>query len=103
MVVLGIILFVATQVNFEQVSLARSPSQSYADPAAQRFISRAQMSRIEAAIRVYELEKGEAPEQLDALVDAGLLGREDLRYPWRDAYYYRRKTPREFVLLPPLR
>jgi hypothetical protein len=103
MLVLGVLLFVLSRVDLDQLSMASSPSQSYADPAAQRFISRAQMSRIQAAIQVYELEQGEAPAKLDALVDAGLLGREDLRYPWRDAYYYRRVAPREFILLPPLR
>ncbi|HYV49549.1 MAG TPA: DUF4388 domain-containing protein [Myxococcaceae bacterium] len=103
MLVLGVLLFVLSRVDLDQLSVATSPSQSYADPAAQRFIARAQMSRIQAAIQVYELEKGEAPAKLDALVDVGLLGREDLRYPWRDAYYYRRVAPREFILLPPLR
>jgi len=103
MLVLGVLLFVLSRVDLDQLSVASSPSQSYADPAAQRFIARTQMSRIQAAIQVYELEKGEAPARLDALVDAGLLGREDLRYPWRDAYYYRRVAPREFILLPPLR
>jgi len=103
MLVLGVLLFVLSRVDLDQLSVASSPSQSYADPAAQRFIARAQMSRIQAAIQVYELEQGEAPAKLDALVDAGLLGREDLRYPWRDAYYYRRVAPREFILLPPLR
>jgi hypothetical protein len=100
MTVLGVLLLVLSRVDLDQLSVASSPSQSYADPAAQRFIARAQMSRIQAAIQVYELEKGEAPAKL---VDAGLLGREDLRYPWRDAYYYRRVAPREFILLPPLR
>ncbi|HEY8211878.1 MAG TPA: DUF4388 domain-containing protein [Myxococcaceae bacterium] len=103
MTVLGALLLVLSRVDLDQLSVASSPSQSYADPAAQRFIARAQMSRIQAAIQVYELEKGEAPAKLEALVDAGLLGREDLRYPWRDAYYYRRVAPREFILLPPLR
>ena len=103
MSVLGALLFVLSRVDLDQLSVASSPSQSYADPAAQRFIARAQMSRIQAAIEVYQLEKGEAPDKLDALVDAGLLGREDLRYPWRDAYYYRRVAPRQFILLPPLR
>jgi competence protein ComGC len=103
MLVLGALLFVLSRVDLDQLSVASSPSQSYADPAAQRFIARAQMSRIQAAIQVYELEQGEAPAKLDALVDAGLLGREDLHYPWRDAYYYRRVAPREFILLPPLR
>jgi hypothetical protein len=103
MAVLGVLLLVASRTSFDQLSMASSPSQSYADPAAQRFISRAQMSRIEAAITVYQLEKKEVPEQLEALVEAGLLGREDLRYPWRDPYYYRRTAPGEFILLPPLR
>jgi len=101
--VLGVLLLVLTRVDLDQLSVASSPGQSYADPAAQRFIARTQMSRIRAAILVYELEKGEAPAQLEALVEAGLLGREDLRYPWRDAYHYRRTAPREFILLPPLR
>jgi hypothetical protein len=103
MSVLGVLLLVMSRVDFDQLSVASAPSQSYADPAAQRFIARAQMSRIQAAIQVYQLEKGEAPAQLDALVDVGLLAREDLHYPWRDAYYYRRVAPREFILLPPLR
>jgi len=101
--VLGMLLLVLTRVDLDQLSVASSPVQSYADPAAQRFIARAQMSRIRAAILVYQLEKGEAPAKLEARVEAGLLGREDLRYPWRDAYHYRRTAPREFILLPPLR
>ena len=103
MAVLGGLLLVLSRVDLDQLSVASSPSQSYADPAAQRFIARAQMSRIRAAINVYQLEQDEAPPKLEALVDAGLLAREDLRYPWRDAYYYRRTAPREFILLPPLR
>ncbi|HVE83832.1 MAG TPA: DUF4388 domain-containing protein [Myxococcales bacterium] len=103
MSVLGVLLFVLSRGDLDQLSVASSPSQSYADPAAQRFIARAQMSRIQAAIEVYQLEKNEVPPGLDALVDAGLLGREDLRYPWRDTYYYRRVAPHEFILLPPLR
>src|SRR6185295_3425211 len=81
MIVLGILFWVASRVDFNQLSIASSPSQSYADPAAQRFIGRAQMSRIQAAIEVYELEKGEAPQKLEALVETGLLGNEDLHYP----------------------
>ena len=51
---------------------------------------------------MFRLEKGEVPEKLDALVEAGLLKPEELRYPWREPYYYRRSAAREFVLLPPL-
>lgn len=101
-VVLGLVALIASQVELDSLGLSR-PAAYYADPAAQRFVSRAQLSRIEAALDVYQLEKGELPEKLDALVDSGLLGREDLRYPWRDPYYYRRTTARQFILLPPLR
>ena len=66
-------------------------------------ISRAQLARIEAALEVYRLEKGEWPEALDSLVAAGLLKGHDLRHPWRETYYYRRTPEGRFVLLPPLR
>lgn len=100
-VVLVALAFVATRVNLQAFSLTSSPN-SFADPAAQRVISRAQMSRITAALDVYRLERGELPEKLDALVDTGLLAKNDIQYPWREAYFYRR-TPEGFVLLPPLR
>ncbi|RKG99577.1 DUF4388 domain-containing protein [Corallococcus sp. CA053C] len=73
------------------------------DPAAQRQIAQAQRVRIEAALEVFQLEKGTLPERLDALVDAGLLAPEELRYPWREEYYYRRLAARQFILLPPVR
>lgn len=103
MMVLLALGFVVSRVDFESVSFTTPPSSSYADPAAQHFISRAQVSRLQAAIDVYRLEKGEIPDRLEALVEAGLIGREDLRYPWREPYYYRRVAAEQFVLLPPLR
>jgi hypothetical protein len=101
MATLAAIVFVVIQLS-GVISLASSPASSFADPAGQRFISRAQVKRIEAALEVFRLEKGEVPEKLDALVQAGLLKPEELRYPWREQYYYRRLAAREFVLLPPL-
>ncbi|NMO22022.1 DUF4388 domain-containing protein [Pyxidicoccus fallax] len=80
-----------------------SPGSAFADPAAQRHVSKAQRVRIEAALEVFRLERGELPESLDSLVQAGLLSPEELRYPWREEYYYRRLAARQFVLLPPLR
>jgi hypothetical protein len=38
---------------------------------------------------------------LRALVEGQLVSEQDLHYPYREAYYYRR-TPQGFVLLPPL-
>ncbi len=101
MATLGALLFVGTQFS-GGLSLASSPASSFADPAAQRFISRTQIKRIEAALEVFRLEKGEVPERLETLVEAGLLKPEELRYPWREQYYYRRLAAREFILLPPM-
>lgn len=99
---LAALVFVGSRVNLDAFSLSSSPS-SFADPAAQRVISRAQMSRIEAAIGVYRLETGALPQKLDALVEAGLLLQNDIRYPWREPYHYRRAEDGSFILLPPLR
>ena len=101
MAALAAVLFLVAQLS-GTLSLASSPASAFADPAAQRFISRTQVKRIESALEVFRLEKGDVPEKLDALVEAGLLKPEELRYPWREQYYYRRLAAREFVLLPPL-
>jgi hypothetical protein len=93
----------ATKFDVGALRLATSAATTYTDPAAQRFISRQQITRIEAAIDVYRLEKGQLPEKLEALVDEGLLKHDDLHYPWRDGYFYRRTEDGRFLLLPPLR
>jgi hypothetical protein len=102
MLVLGGLLFIGTRIDLGAVKIGRS-AMTYSDPAAQRFISRQQISRIEAALALYRLEKGEVPEALQSLVDANLLRDDDLNYPWSDDYYYRRTDPQGYLLLPPLR
>jgi hypothetical protein len=101
MAALAAVLFLVVQLS-GALSFASSPASSFSDPAAQRFISRTQAKRIEAALEQFRLEKGDVPERLDSLVEAGLLKPEELRYPWREQYYYKRLAAREFVLLPPL-
>ncbi|QRO01118.1 DUF4388 domain-containing protein [Archangium violaceum] len=103
MVVLVALGFVGSRLKPDTWDLGDESASSYADPAAQRLLARAQQARIESALEVFRLEKGNLPERLDALVEVGLLQREDLRYPWRDDYYYRRTSDRQFILLPPLR
>jgi hypothetical protein len=75
----------------------------YVDPAAQRLISTSQIRRIQAALELYRLERGPLPDQLNALVEVGLLAEEDLHFPWREGYYYRKLQTGDFILLPPLR
>ncbi|MBL8954938.1 MAG: DUF4388 domain-containing protein [Myxococcaceae bacterium] len=99
----GAVGFLAVKADLGGLKLGSASASTYSDPAAQRFISRQQMTRIESALALYRLEKGELPEKLEALVDVGLLSLDDLRYPWRDGYFYRRNEAGSFVLLPPLR
>ncbi len=95
--------FLVLKADVGALKLGAASASTYSDPAAQRFISRQQMTRIESALSLYRLEKGELPNDLQALVEAGLLKADDLSYPWRDGYFYRRTEAGTFVLLPPLR
>jgi uncharacterized protein DUF4388 len=69
--------------------------------AVVRLLSRSQLLRLESALELHKLEHGEYPRELRQLVDGRLLAETDLRYPFREAYHYRR-TQQGFVLLPPL-
>jgi len=69
--------------------------------AVARLLSHGQLLRLENALELYRLEHGEYPRELRQLVDGRVVEAEDLRYPFREPYYYRR-TQHGFVLLPPL-
>ena len=69
--------------------------------AVARLLSHDQMIRLESALELYRTEHGEYPQALQQLVEGQLVNEQDLRYPYRESYYYRR-TPQGFVLLPPL-
>jgi len=102
-VVLAGLVLVAVSSNLNPWSLSGSARTGFEESAVQQAVARAQVSRLEAALDVYRLEKGEYPASLQALVDTRLVSPSDLRYPWRDPYYYRRVAPQQFILLPPLR
>jgi hypothetical protein len=102
-VVLAGLVLVAVSSNLNPWSLSGSARTGFEESAVQQAVARAQVSRLEAALDVYRLEKGEYPASLQALVDTRLVSSSDLTYPWRDPYYYRRVAPQEFILLPPLR
>lgn len=102
MLIVGALLVLFTRVDFGSFRLGGAGGTTYTDPAAQRFASRSQMSRLSTALEVYRLEKGQLPDSLGQLVEAGIVNGDDVRYPWRDDYYYRRDGT-AYVLLPPLR
>ena len=81
-------------------SKAELEGEGVTESSSERFLSRSQMARLESAIEVYRLEKGEYPDSLERLVEARIVAERDLRYPWRARYYYRREGD-TFVLLPP--
>jgi hypothetical protein len=96
--------FVATLLVFRALAPRLGPAQADLPAprgAVARVLSRGQMVRLESALELYRTEHGEYPGALRALVDGQLVTEKDLRYPWPEAYYYRR-TPQGFVLLPPL-
>jgi hypothetical protein len=87
---------------FDQRALAAQGETWVRDNAAQRFLSRYQVARLEAALEVYRLERGELPENLRDLVEAGIVDATDLRHPWEQPFYYRRTAEGGYVLLPPV-
>jgi hypothetical protein len=103
MVVLAGIVGVVLGTQLNPWAVRSSAGAGFAEGVLRQQISRAQVSRIEGALAVYRLERGEVPTSLDALVDQGLLSSTDVQFPWAERYYYRRVGPQEFILLPPLR
>jgi uncharacterized protein DUF4388 len=103
MVVLAGIVGVVLGTQLNPWAVRSSAGAGFAEGVLRQQISRAQVSRIEGALAVYRLERGEVPTSLDALVDQGLLSSTDVQFPWAEHYYYRRVGPQEFILLPPLR
>ena len=103
MVVLAGIVGVLLGTQLNPWAVQSSTGAGFAEGVLRQQITRAQVSRIEGALAVYRLERGEVPGSLDALVEQGLLSSTDVRFPWAERYYYRRVGPQEFILLPPLR
>ena len=103
MVVVGALLFIGTRIDFGAMKLGSSNATTFTDPAAQRFAGQQQLSRLTAAIDVFKLEKGSLPMALNDLVESELLAADDLHFPWREPYFYRRAEDGTYVLLPPLR
>ena len=101
---LTLMFFVATLVlvKFVAPQLGSSRQENPARRGAvARLLSHDQLVRLEGALELYKTEMGEYPQTLRALVDGRLVNEQDLRYPYREEYYYRR-TQQGFVLLPPL-
>jgi len=103
MVVLAGIVGVVLGTQLNPWAVRSSAGAGFAEGVLRQQIARAQVSRIEGALAVYRLERGEVPGSLEALVEQGLLSASDVRFPWAEGYYYRRLGPQEFILLPPLR
>jgi len=86
----------------DQHALAAQGETAVRDNTAQRMLARYQQARLGAALEVYRLERGEFPDGLRDLVEAGIVDGADLRHPFTQPYYYRRTAEGGFVLLPPV-
>jgi Domain of unknown function (DUF4388) len=103
MVVLAGIVGVLLGTQLNPWVVRSSTGAGFAGGVLRQQITRAQVSRIAGALAVYRLERGEVPASLQTLVEQGLLSPSDVHFPWAEGYYYRRVSPQEFILLPPLR
>jgi len=92
---LVLVRWVAPQLG---TSRAENPARR---GAVARLLSHDQLVRLEGALELYKTEHGEYPQALKQLVEGQLVTEGDLKYPFREPYYYRR-TQQGFVLLPPL-
>jgi hypothetical protein len=72
------------------------------DNVAPRLLARYQVARLRGALEVYRVERGQFPDRLEELVEAGLVTGRDLTHPWSQPYHYRRRPDGGFVLLPPV-
>lgn len=81
---------------------AGSDRSMLADATAQHLIEATAQQRLANALAVYRLEKGGYPADLQELAKGGFVSPDDLSYPFRAPYYYRRTPEGAYVLLPPL-
>ncbi len=74
------------------------------DSDLQAVVARTQSGRILAAVEIYRIHKGVYPENLPAVVEAGLLREDDLTYPlFAEPFVLEREGDRSYTLTPPLR
>ncbi|HSI04296.1 MAG: DUF4388 domain-containing protein [Myxococcota bacterium] len=75
-------------------------STGYVAQDVQSVVSATQMQKIERALAVYRAEAGDYPKELAVLVDAGLLKSNDIRFPWKQPYFYATRDGRYELLRP---
>jgi hypothetical protein len=80
---------------------ARSPAQ-FVDLALERAMGRGELARLHEALGVYRALYGSYPQNLEALVQSGLLPRRGLGRTWSEPYAYTR-SDQAYMLLAPLR
>jgi len=90
LVLLAAALFGAWRLGVElQQTLSPLRGTGYEEMGLQKLLGRGQLARIDHALHIYRAERGRYPESLDALVEAGLLDKRHLRFPWQRGYHYR--------------
>jgi hypothetical protein len=72
------------------------------DATAQHLLAPVQRQRLAEALAVYRLERGSYPADLDELSRSGLVHPDDLSFPFKAPFFYRRTPEGSYVLLPPI-
>lgn len=102
LVLLGALALLLTRVDLRGLRLWGPGERAFEGSAVLGFVGRWQRSRIESALSAYRAVHGAVPDDLQELVSQGILAPSDLRYPWRERYYYRKTGEASYLLLPPL-
>ncbi len=102
LVLLGALALLLTRVDLRAMRLWGTGERAIEGSAVMGFAGRWQRSRIESALFAYRAVHGDVPGDLQELVSEGILTPSDLRYPWRERYYYRKTGETTYLLLPPL-
>ncbi len=93
---------IATWIDQRALAAAGPGGFVVRDDAPRRLLGRYALARLRGALEVYRVEKGQYPASLEELVEAKLVTRRELSYPWGSPCFYRRPPEGGFVLLPPL-
>jgi hypothetical protein len=100
--VIGVVLLLCIRMSDINISALffETDTRLVRDPITKELLDRVQMRRIQTGLEVYRLEVGRYPDTLDELASGNLLRNKDLRFPWKNTYFYERRDGHYQLLRP---
>ncbi len=98
---IGLLVLLIKNMDRDAFGIRIGATGPIEDRFTQHHIASSQVRVLAQAAEVFRLSTGSYPESLEALVDAGLIDRRDLRWPFAAPYFYRVEGDR-VAIYPPL-